>query len=266
MSGYLKICLFLIACLVLLGLFGCSSDEQTSTEPRLRYDTVKKNINVDGDPSDWIGIEQNNVQGPELLWVDAKEGLPAKNWKGNDDLSFCWRSAWYNDKIYFLVEVTDNNPQSCIREYSWLNDCVEIQFDPRNRGGERIESVSADTPIQDRIGKKINGYEMHFLPCSPPRVYLDDTKTVYRLENYQNDIFVNEWAGEIKTRKTANGYLLEIGFRVPGLNLKPGMRMGLDVAVGDDDGNGRKSLMLWTGKQVPFWITMDYYGKLKLTQ
>ena len=32
----------------------------------------------------------------------------------------------------------------------------------------------------------------------------------------------------------------------------------------DDDGDGRKSLQIWTGRQVDFWITMDHYGKLRL--
>ena len=107
---------------------------------------------------------------------------------------------------------------------------------------------------------------MHFLPCSPPRVYLDDTKAVYRLENAQTEMFFRQWDGQIKTRQTDKGYLLEIGFTVPDLKLKPGMVVGLDVAVGDDDGNQRKSLMTWTGKQVAFWITMDYFGKMKLVK
>jgi hypothetical protein len=42
------------------------------------------------------------------------------------------------------------------------------------------------------------------------------------------------------------------------------------VTVGDDDGNGRKSLLLWTrkwtGKQVDFWITMDYYRQMTLVE
>ena len=248
-----------------MGIAGCST-EPSIMDKCLRFDAVEKKISVDGDTNDWIGIQQNIVQGSGHLWIDAKSGLARENWKGNDDLSFCWRSTWYNDKIYFLIEVTDDNSQPCIREYSWLNDSVEIQFDPRNLEGERIKGIELTTPLQERIGHQIRGYEMHFLPCAEPKVFLDDTKTVYRLENFQNDLFLNEWNGEIEASQSAKGYFIEIGFQVPGLKLKPGMVMGLDVAVGDDDGNKRKSLMLWTGKQIPFWITMDYYGKMTLTK
>jgi len=249
--------------LSIIVLYGCA--HKTPTVPRQpHYNTVERNIKVDGNIKDWQGIEKNLVQGAKHLWIG--QGMTLDKWHGNNDHSFSWRAAWFQNKIYFLVEVTDNNFQPCIREYTWLNDCVEIQFDPRNLAGDRIENVTVDTPLQERIGKRLRGYEMHFLPCSPPRVYLDDTKTIYRLENVQNDIFFHQWNGEIETKRTDKGYLLEIGFSVPQLKLAPDMIMGLDVAVGDDDGQERKSLMLWTGRQVPFWITMDQYGSLTLTK
>ncbi len=257
------ICLSLVNTLILFGVLGCGI-EQLEVDKQLQYNALQRQIKVDGDISDWQGIAKNIVQGADHLWTN--EDLTREKWRGNDDHSFSWRGAWYKDKFYFLIEVTDDNLQPCTREFSWINECVEIQFDPRNLEGERIAGVVAATPIPERIGKKINGYEMHFLPCSEPRVYLDDTKAVYRLENAQTQMFTDQWAGEIETRRTDKGYLLEIGFTVPDLKLKPGMTVGLDVAVGDDDGNARKSLMLWTARQVPFWITMDYFGKMKLVK
>jgi len=244
-------------------MLGCTS-QQPDTGDRPQYKAVKRKIEVNGDIRDWQDIDRNVVQGAEYLWID--EDLPLEKWGGNKDLSFAWRAAWYKNKFYFLIDVTDNKPQPCTREFSWINDCVEIQFDPRNLEGQRIDGVSVDTPIPERIGKKNNGYEMHFLPCSPPRVYLDDTQAVYRLENAQTQMFFNQWDGEIETQRTDHGYLLEIGFTVPDLTLEPGMIVGLDVAVGDDDGHERKSLMTWTGKQVAFWITMDHYGKMTLVE
>lgn len=258
-----KIGLALTASFIIFALSGCTMEQQ-EIDRQLHYNAVEKQITINGNISDWEAIDKNIVQGAKHLWTD--QDLTQKKWQGNDDHSFSWRAAWYKNKFYFLIEVTDDNPQPCTREFSWINDCVEIQFDPKNLEGERITGVTVDTPIQERIGKKINGYEMHFLPCFPPRVYLDDTRAVYRLENDQNEMFFSQWDGEIETKLTDNGYLLEIGLSVPGLKLKPGMIVGLDVAVGDDDGNERKSLMLWTGKQVAFWITMDYYGKMKLVK
>jgi hypothetical protein len=261
MNSKSKITLILVTCYIIYALSGCILHHQ-AVDSCLQYNAVKREIKVDGDSGEWEGIKRNIVQGVSHLWIN--EELPREKWEGNRDLSFSWSGAWYGNKFYFLIEVNDNNLQPCIREFSWLNDCVEIQFDPRNLKGERITGVSVDTPIPDRIGKKINGYEMHFLPCDPPKVYLDDTQEVYRLENEQTQIFYEQWDGEIKRKLTEKGYVLEIGFSVPDLQLRPTMIVGLDVAVGDDDGNERKSLMLWTGKQVPFWITMDYFGKMIL--
>ncbi len=255
--------LVLFLLLVMFIISGCAS-HHTAIDKRLEYNAVERNIKIDGDVRDWKGIKKNVVQGADYLWIN--EDLLPEKWAGNNDLSFSWSGAWYGNKFYFLVEVTDNNLQPCIREFSWINDCVEVLFDPRNLEGERITGVSVDTPIPDRIGKKINGYEIHFLPCDPPKVYLDDTQVVYRLENEQTRMFYEQWDGEIKTRLTDNGYLLEIAFTVPDLDLKPGMVVGLDLAVGDDDGNERKSLMTWTGKQVAFWITMDFFGKMTLVK
>ena len=107
---------------------------------------------------------------------------------------------------------------------------------------------------------------MHFLPCDPPRIFLDDTVSTYRTENPQNEMFYNEWDGEIKVIRASRGYIMEIGLSVPDKRLEPGMVMGVDVAVCDDDGSGRKSLMLWKSGQVDFWITMDHFGKIMLTR
>ena len=45
-----------------------------------------------------------------------------------------------------------------------------------------------------------------------------------------------------------------------------GTVLGVETDVCDDDGDGRKSLQIWTGRQVDFWITMDHYGKLRLVE
>jgi hypothetical protein len=42
--------------------------------------------------------------------------------------------------------------------------------------------------------------------------------------------------------------------------------MGLVVGVNDDDGQGRKSIMIWPATKSDFWLVMDEYGKIVLTQ
>jgi len=225
---------------------------------------VERQITVDGDPADWTGVKENRVQGFDHLWFG--QGMTPEKWHGNEELSFSWRSAWFGNRLYFLVEVSDNRLSSCVQEYSWLNDCVEIHLDYLNRGDPRVEGVDVNTPVERRLGKKLRGCETHFLFCSPPRVYLNDVAWVYRLENDQNAAFARDWKGQVQMGWTSTGYLMEIGLSIPGMTLRPGTVMGIDVAVGDDDGQGRKSLMLWTGSKGDFWITMDNFGKMKLIQ
>jgi hypothetical protein len=238
-------------------LTGCGREFRTEM-----VSAPQTQIRVDGDAGDWAGIKETVVRGADHLWIG--QGMERENWDGNEDLSFGWKTAWHDEKLYFLIRVTDDNVQPCIREYSWLNDCVEIYLDVHNQVGPRIEGAGVSTPIEERAGKKLNGYEMHFLPCG--RVYLDDTLTTYRLENAQNEMFVRDWEGQFEVATTEDGYVMEIGMKVPGAMLKAGRVMGVDVGVCDDDGKGREGLMLWHSGQVDFWITMDYFGKIILTK
>lgn len=107
------------------------------------------------------------------------------------------------------------------------------------------------------------GYEMHFLPADRPLVFLDHPDR-YATGRPHNGEFAKAWQGEVKTRRTADGYVLEVGFSVPSVVLEPGKTLGIEIGVCDDDGDGRKSIMMWTGTKGDFWITMDGYGKLRL--
>ena len=49
---------------------------------------------------------------------------------------------------------------------------------------------------------------------------------------------------------------VQLGFAIPGVSLKPGMMMELDTDVRDDDGQGRKSLQLWMGTRIEFWLSL----------
>ena len=224
----------------------------------LTINILRREILVDGDVSDWDGIVAHVVTGEKNLWIG--QGMTRKKWQGDQDLSFRWRSAWNENRLYFLFEVTDDKhidpPQ---QPNSFLNDCIEILLDHRNRDGLRV--------VEDNNIKTLRGYEMHFLPSSPPQVFLDDALSpMYPMDKPQNELFENSWQGEVSVRKISGGYIMEIGFSIPGINLERDLELGMDVAVCDDDGNGRKALQIWTGKQVDFWITMDYYGSFKLVE
>ena len=70
------------------------------------YQVARCKIAVNGDPSGWKTIPPVMVRGEKQLWFG--QGMTRQQWHGNGDLSYAWRAAWWGDKLYFLVEVTDD--------------------------------------------------------------------------------------------------------------------------------------------------------------
>ena len=252
LRSYLQISSRGIACLMFISLLivlnSCSAKKDT-------YTIKEAVITVDGDTGDWKDIEGFDVGDTSKLWIG--QGMTKDNWKGRGDLSFNWKAAYSSDKIYFLFEVTDDifvDPAQ--QPLSYLNDVIEIMIDPRNRKGNRFTLTD---------GKKIlHGYEMHFLPSRGNEVFIDDSLIPeYALNLSQNLLFRSKWHGEIVSLKTKYGYILELGIKIPCLEIKPGVEIGLDVDVCDDDGDGRKSLLIWSGVNNEFWITMDRYPTVR---
>jgi len=204
-------------------------------------------IKVDGNPDDWKGIEAQSVKGRDSLYRSVS--MPLGRWRDDRDLSFTWRAAWEGTKLYFLFEVTDDKVLEPTREFSFKNDCIEIFLDHKHQQGLRIG--------KDR---EIRGHELHFLSIKSARVYIND----FKLAEPANETFRRDWTGQVAIRRTEDGYLAEVGFAVPRTTLKAGAVMGIELAVCDDDGSGRESQLLWTGKQVKYWQTMDDYGELIL--
>jgi hypothetical protein len=226
------------------------------------YIVRSEKITIDGNTSDWKSVESYEIDQAAQLWVD--EELKAENWKGVEDLSTTWRIAWEGQRLFFLFEVTDDFMSDFSQEFTWMNDCIEIHLDPENRSGDRIPGVGEEDPLEDRLGKTMHGSEMHFIPSLPPMIYVDDSRNVFYKDSLQNELFSSDWDGEAVARQTEDGYILEIGFSIPGSVLEPGKIIGLDIAVCDDDGRGRETLMVWSAYKGPFWITMDYFNKMEL--
>jgi hypothetical protein len=226
-------------------LFSCSEVNET------RYVIERGEVIVDGLADDWEQIEGNLVDSRGHLWI-GQDMIP-ENWKGKDDLSFQWRSCHSRNRLYFLFEVLDDSlVEPAGQPNSFLNDCIEIMLDPDNIKGPRFTDTGQ--------GKHLHGYEMHFLPASPNHVFLNDSLApMYPMELAQDSLFISLWKGEIASTRQPGGYILEIGFEVPGFDISPGRIIGLDVNVCDDDGKGRKSLMIWSGTEKEFWLTMDEY-------
>lgn len=239
-------------------LFSCHSQQQGSDTLAIE----NHEITVDGETADWKDVPGTTVQTEDHLWCG--EGLPQGAWTGKDDLSYTWKTAWNDGKLFFLFEVIDDTLSNFDQEYAWLNDCIEIYVDPHKLGGERITGIGSDNTLEDRVGREMRGYEMQFLPSDPPKVYVDDSKGIYFTDTDQNELYKEEWKGEVVAKKTSNGYLMEMAFTTPGARFDSGREIGVDVGICDDDGAGRKSLLLWSGYKGEFWLTMDNFKSMRL--
>jgi hypothetical protein len=228
-------------------LLGCRSENE-----KWVYGVSERAIKVDADTSDWDGVPAEVVNRKSHLWIG--QGMTSQNWLGTQDLSFQWRAARNGNKLYFLYEVTDDRISPFDRENTWLNDCLELCIDPGHKGGLRKETVGGKVVL--------HGYETHFSPSQPPHAYLYDTSSVFFTASPQDSIFENEWNGEMAVKYMSGGYIMELSFSIPGLTLTKGTVIGFETGISDDDGNSRKNLMIWTGIQTDFWITMDKYGQL----
>jgi hypothetical protein len=232
---------------------------QVAVKPVLRYEFPNHKITIDGNTADWDGIYKKNiVANADHLWFG--QGMTPDKWRGNQDLSFCWRGAWDGDKLYFLIAVEDDcvvdPPQ---QPKTWLNDCIEIHIDPMHLRGPRKEMVNGK--------ERLRGYEMHFLPLAKPVMMVDDLLAPeYPMDKPQNELFKKLWAGEMAVKRTPTGYIAEIAFSVPGVKLQLGKTLGLDVAVCDDDGQSRKALQIWSGNRGEFWKTMDDHPVITLVE
>jgi len=234
----------LLSTLALLAVICCRT--------RHTYPVYENDIVVDAEISDWNGVRVETVDSKDNLWIG--QGMIQDNWLGKHDLSFSWRAAWKGNKLYLLYEVTDDRISPFDRENTWLNDCVEICLDPLNKRGARKKNVNGKVVLR--------GYETHFLPSQPPHAFLHDHSSVFFTNSPQDDVFRDEWNGEMAVKYKPDGYVMELGFSIPEVKLKKGVVIGFETGICDDDGDGRKNLITWTGIQYDFWITMNKYGQL----
>lgn len=234
---------------------GCGGPTAKPLAPAL--DVIERNIVVDGDTEDWRGIEPVLVQGEEQLWLG--QGLSPESWKGNADLSYSWRAAWRGDKLYFLFIVADDKLPEPGEPLAYLNDCVMVYLDPLNQGGPRVDRVEAR--------EEVRGREIHIVTSTPPQVFVGEAGNplqAYRLDRPQTSLFQSTWKGQAVVLKTPLGYVVEVGFAVPGLSLARGRVLGVETGVCDNDGGGRKSLMTWSGAKGDFWQNMSKWGQIRL--
>lgn len=229
-----------------------------------RCDLGQRQIIVDGRLDDWAASAAIVVRGREQLWFG--QGMTPEKWTGDTDLSYQWRGAWRGAHLYFAIEVTDDRLVEPSQAQSFLCDCVEIYLDYDHQRGRRVKVLDGREDWFTKCDpREMMGYELHFLPRDPPGVYLDHADK-YALDKPHTDRYRREWAGDAAFRWTDRGYVMEVGFRVPGVGLHAGQTLGIEIGVCDDDGQGRESIMMWTGTKGDFWLTMDEYGVATLRE
>ncbi len=165
----------------------------------------------------------------------------------NLDLSGAWKAMWDSEYLYYLVEVTDDlliqdSPAYQSPDDGWWNDdCVEIFIDADNSKSSQYD--------------QINDYQFGFR-------WNDAT-----VQTGQNSLGSTEGI-LYEMNGTDKGYRLEAAIPWSTLGVSPvdGMRIGMDVHIGDDDDGGtRDSKRSWFEMTDHAWINPSLLATAGLT-
>jgi len=218
-------------------------------KPDGAYSAVHREITVDGQFDDWKGIPFVEMNTEKYLFV-WDEGLAKDNWKGPEDFSVKWRAAWFEDKLYFQMQITDDILAEPAHAETWGCDSTELFFDPMNSNGKKSDNHT--------------GYEMHWAPWYPENVWIDAVGFDRGKPALQE--FKNQFNGEFKLSRSDTGYVVEVGVALPQIELKPGTVIGMEFVSNDDDGSTRESQMTvnQNASLTPFWDDMSNFIDLYL--
>ena len=144
--------------------------------------------------------------------------------------------AWDSKNLYLAVKAIDSTSFTNLN-LPWVNDAVEVFVDgDNNKAGKYDEH---DTQIGITFGKD----------------------EVTEGSGVKANVIQ-------KSRKTADGYVLEAALEWESIGVKPeeGIIIGLDVAVNDNQkGSGRESVLRWSGRDNN-WISTAKFGEIKLSK
>ena len=218
-------------------------------KPAGAYSAVNHKITVDGSFDDWNGIPFVDMTTEEHLFVWDEE-LSKDNWNGPEDFSVKWRAAWFENKLYFQMQVTDDLLAEPTHTNTWGCDSTELFFDPINSNGKKSENNI--------------GYEIHWAPWNPENVWIDAVG--FDREKPALQAYKNIFNGEFILRLTDTGYVVEAGLSLPEIKLKAGTVIGMEFVSNDDDGSTRESQMTMNQNvgPTPFWDDMSNFIDLYL--
>ncbi len=155
------------------------------------------------------------------------------------DCSAFFKALWDKDSLYVLVNVNDENLRHDSDDF-YQDDAVEIFID-------------ADNSKSDSYGD--NDFHYYFR--------WDKSSPAMGEYNGKSDEGV-----EFAVKTTNSGYVTEIKFPWTSLKVqpKPGLTIGFDVQVNDDDDGGdRDSKLAWCSKQDNAWENPGVFGNAQVT-
>lgn len=254
-----------LICLIIALTYDISGAEQTYVYEALFFPREVP-ITIDGDLSDWeiLGAGVENLDNICQAVGKAKLLRP----RSKADLSAKFRAVADPDNFYVAVEVNDDRlifGESRFGE-AHEDDSVEIYFDE----DRKVHSYSDST---ENFNITHTDYDANDAEI---RVSVDEAGNV-QLEGMglfggRLVMLPGLWESlgiTAAVKKNLTGYRAEL--KVPkivfvSVPLRPGVRIGFNVMVNDDDdGDGRDSKVSWTADLFDqSWLTTKHFGQLLL--
>ncbi|MBO4324759.1 MAG: hypothetical protein J5845_05110 [Lachnospiraceae bacterium] len=170
----------------------------------------------------------------EELW-DASQAFPLQNpaW-GDKGTEAEFRILWDTDRVYLLIDVKDNTPNSEGMVMT-RKDCVEVFL---CGDGTKSETYREGKDLHVRIGRD------GALECG-------------------NGIKASALTYEVKGTDT--GYTVEVSLPAPKASMTFGGFLGLDIHVNDSEGEGQRNRILtWSDTSLKTYTDLSAVGTINL--
>lgn len=205
--------------------------------------------------------------GKEKSW-EAAEWRPINyKWLGDDfskeDFSGRYKILWSEDRLYFLVEITDDSlsdQRPDPFDNWWEDDCLEIFIDEDRSGGNHQFSHNA---FAYHITLDFDVVDM--APDGKPRLYNDHVEGK-RTKNG------NVYTWEVAIKVFPDTFKDDVTTNVP-VKLTEGKKLGFAVSYNDNDGDFRRENFIGSiniepvdGDRNRGWIDAGVFGELVLVE
>lgn len=200
-------------------------------------------VKVDGrgDEPFWKGAPAERIGESAAESLRYGKGKPP--WKGADDLSCTWKSAWDDDNLYLLVDVKDDVYHAPISGSNlWNQDGLQFLFDPMRDSAEKSGKYDYGCAVTPA------GPEAFCYLTAHPSV--SEGRAPWRLAETRLD-------GGSRRYEVAIPWKCLAPFRP-----RSGADLGMSMILNEDDGEGRIGFSGWFSG--PHSKDLDHVGDLIL--